>query len=767
MAGTDDRIIKTLLNIRGILATKQVRTWPGMLSGPHTQPNSRAAKLMPLHSPQHPQDNLGRTPLHWAAFLNRGNAAQQLFQHSGTQQAVIVDANGQSPLQYAALQGNVGPVSAILKPPDIYDVPDTYGSTALMTAAMAGHVDVVARLLGSGKSNVRARDQSGSTALHVAAYYGHASCVELILRAGAEANALDGHGQTPLFHACGGGHADVAQALFQAGGSVHFVDGEGRSLLHWAAVGGHDQVCTMLLSRNLPVDGADNSGRTPLHNAAFGNHGRTLAVLLQAGANADLQDDAGITALHWAASTGSLDVVELLLHANAYVNVTEYHEERLTPLDYAEIAEHVEVAQLLRDSNALTAGEVRGLASAHLQAWWRGHRTRVTLLDEFRTYLQNPGRYSFAKRLAEARRAAAAKAANRPVENTPIMPAPYISRKPKDLAATAVQREPLPLSSPKPTAASPPRSQPAVVSPPKPKEKKKVVPLPELTPKPGQMANPKRRGKGRKTRRRPDEKLSEEETQREEAEAEAEAAAAAALLAQMQAEAEAEAQRMVDLPSLLSPMALRARQMAKQERERVRDIRRKVGAATRIQRAYRRWALAKLSPEYEAQRARRMRAARTVDRSGEGASRIHLNPSDKRQQIAALTIQLAWRRYLSEQGTSGAKRRKRGAGRNYARARPRRGGPAPAQPLQLGRNQDDVARNLRNQIRMEQQRQAYARKPPAVTVWRPKPNAAARPAHFHAMPSPAITSFNMALTTYAEPFLELQVREKDVYGVGV
>ena len=733
-----------------------------MLSGALLfSPTLMSAQLMPSNSfSPHPQDNLGRTPLHWAAFLNRGNAAQQLFQHSGTQQAVIVDANGQSPLQYAALQGNVGPLNAILKPPDIYDVPDTYGSTALMTAAMAGHVDVVARLLGSNKSNVRARDQSGSTALHVAAYYGHASCVELILRAGAEVNALDGHGQTPLFHACGGGHADVAQALFQAGGSVQFVDGEGRSLLHWAAVGGHDEVCTMLLSRNLPVDGVDNSGRTPLHNAAFGNHGRTLAVLLQAGANADLQDDAGITALHWAASTGSLDVVELLLHAYAYVNVTEYHEERLTPLDYAEIAEHVEVAQLLRDSNALTAGEVRGLASAHLQAWWRGHRTRVTLLNEFRTYLENPGRYSFAKRLAEARRAAKAKAANRPVESAPVtMPSPYISRKHKDVAATAVQKEPSPLSAPKPAAAAPPRSQP-VVSPPKPKEKKKVVLLPELTPKPGQMANPKRRMKGRKTRRRPNEKLSEEEAQREEAEAEAEAADAAALLTQAQAEAEAEAQRMVDLPSLLSPMALRARQMAKQERERVREIRRKVGAATRIQRAYRRWALAKLSPEYEAHRARRMRAARAVDRSGEGASRIHLNPSDKRQQIAALTIQLAWRRYLSEQGTSGAKRRKRGAGRTYARARPRRGGPALAQPLQLGRNQDDVARNLRNQIRMEQQRQAYARKPPAVTVWRPKPNAAARPAHFHAMPSPAITSFNMALSTYAEPFLELQVRER-------
>jgi hypothetical protein len=49
----------------------------------------------------------------------------------------------------------------------------------------------------------------------------------------------------------------------------------------------------------------------------------------------------GISALHWAASTGSLECVQLLAgQGNAFPNHMESHPARLTPLDYAVMANH-------------------------------------------------------------------------------------------------------------------------------------------------------------------------------------------------------------------------------------------------------------------------------------------------------------------------------------------------------------------------------------------------------------------------------------------
>jgi ankyrin repeat protein len=49
----------------------------------------------------------------------------------------------------------------------------------------------------------------------------------------------------------------------------------------------------------------------------------------------------GITALHWAASTGSLQCIRVLIeNGHCFPNHMEYHPARLTPLDYAVMAQH-------------------------------------------------------------------------------------------------------------------------------------------------------------------------------------------------------------------------------------------------------------------------------------------------------------------------------------------------------------------------------------------------------------------------------------------
>lgn len=70
-----------------------------------------------------------------------------------------------------------------------------------------------------------------------------------------------------------------------------------------------------------------------------------MSVLLENGANVNMQDKEGHTALHWACRSGSLEAVKLLVaRYNAKVNMMEFTRQKYTPLDYALIGDHQDVA---------------------------------------------------------------------------------------------------------------------------------------------------------------------------------------------------------------------------------------------------------------------------------------------------------------------------------------------------------------------------------------------------------------------------------------
>lgn len=119
------------------------------------------------------------------------------------------------------------------------------------------------------------------------------------------------------------------------------------------------------------------SSRTALHCAAYGGFAECVSVLLEeGGATVNLQDYEGITALHWACSTGSLDVVQQLLSAGADPNLMEVDGGRLTPLDYAIIGGHQDVAQLLIENGALSISGIQDLAAIVIQKSVRGFLVR-------------------------------------------------------------------------------------------------------------------------------------------------------------------------------------------------------------------------------------------------------------------------------------------------------------------------------------------------------------------------------------------------------
>lgn len=90
------------------------------------------------------------------------------------------------------------------------------GDNALMIAAYKGNLPAVETLLAKGASVNR----PNWTALHYAASSGATKIVELLLRAGANPNALSPNKTTPLMMAAGGGHASTVKLLLDNGANA-------------------------------------------------------------------------------------------------------------------------------------------------------------------------------------------------------------------------------------------------------------------------------------------------------------------------------------------------------------------------------------------------------------------------------------------------------------------------------------------------------------------------------------------------------------------
>ncbi|KAK3756744.1 hypothetical protein RRG08_018466 [Elysia crispata] len=322
-------------------------------------------------------DNMFRTPLHWAAVLGHSKIVSILLD-SGADSSSS-DANGATALHYAA-QNNYSETVSVFLLRHLTDEPDLEGRTAFMWAAGTGADDVIRASLSAGV-DIQQEDKTGGTALHAAALSGHSSTVKLLLDSGARLEVTDQAKHTPLFRACEMGHMDVVQTLIDYGARVDGLDQDGRSPLHWAALGGHAYICQMLIKYGDGPNVRDHSARAPLHCAAYGGFVNCMSALMEHGAEPNAQDREGMTCLHWACSKGHLDAVKLLIEYNAFPNHMEFTEDRYTPLDYALMGEHHEVAQYMIEQGALSITGIQDIAAQKIQCAFRGYRVRKAFIE--------------------------------------------------------------------------------------------------------------------------------------------------------------------------------------------------------------------------------------------------------------------------------------------------------------------------------------------------------------------------------------------------
>jgi ankyrin repeat protein len=205
---------------------------------------------------------------------------------------------------------------------------------------------VVDTLLRAG-AEADAMNHEGTTPLHEAAYNGHADVIRMLLDAGANADgtpplgaeiALASKSLTAALRlncgalfGCGGAGAAAAAERDDGGGAGKGggARGErgargaagGSTPLHWAvrraAVAGSVEAVGLLLAAGACVDAADGTGETPLHKAAHNGDAEVCERLLEAGASLEARNRTGGTPLRSAAAAGQVVTCMVLLSAGA------------------------------------------------------------------------------------------------------------------------------------------------------------------------------------------------------------------------------------------------------------------------------------------------------------------------------------------------------------------------------------------------------------------------------------------------------------------
>jgi ankyrin repeat protein len=229
-------------------------------------------------------------------------------------------------------------------------------TTALVTAAMKGHLRAARALVTVGALASAFDNKNHSTALEAAARYGHSNIVNLFTQ---DALDIPLHQTTPprqgsSVTAPGPG----AQPLPSSDPQTDQPPQPGNALrgnsldlaLHAATRRGDSTIISTLLKKGAFIDSKDELGRSPVHLAARQGDATAISVFLKGGADIEAKEIHGQTPLWQAAANGHEEVVVLLLKAGADTHSKD--KMGTTPLSIASKNGREAVIRRLLDSGA-------------------------------------------------------------------------------------------------------------------------------------------------------------------------------------------------------------------------------------------------------------------------------------------------------------------------------------------------------------------------------------------------------------------------------
>lgn len=184
------------------------------------------------------------------------------------------------PLHVAASQGILKVGRALLEGQAVdATVRDGFGRSPLHWAAMTNRVEFMQLLLRNG-AEVDAVDRASRTPLMSCAAFGASGAARLLLQSGADKDSKCVRGLTPLHAAASGGHVEVIEILIAAGADTLKQATVGATPRHLAERHGHDAVVEVLAAHGgrRPSFGGDGGGQV---KALAAQHKLERHILLQ------------------------------------------------------------------------------------------------------------------------------------------------------------------------------------------------------------------------------------------------------------------------------------------------------------------------------------------------------------------------------------------------------------------------------------------------------------------------------------------------------
>ncbi|EYC19318.1 hypothetical protein Y032_0024g1015 [Ancylostoma ceylanicum] len=262
--------------------------------------------------------------------------------------------NGHCALMEAASAGHLNIVKLLIQSGAkavFVNMNSEFKESPLTLAAYKGYTDVIEYLLSLDDYDRSTRDEELHTALMEAAMDGHLEVARVLIQAGAPVNLTSESYESPLTLSCCGGHAELAKLLIDAGANIEETNDENYTPLMEAAREGHVHVVKILLENGAQVNATtDETMETALTVAACGGFTEVLDVLVKHGGDLELGTN---TPLMEAAQEGHASTVNYILAAVKAENRSiKFRQQMNQALSLAAENGHFDVLDVLYSNGA-------------------------------------------------------------------------------------------------------------------------------------------------------------------------------------------------------------------------------------------------------------------------------------------------------------------------------------------------------------------------------------------------------------------------------
>ncbi len=298
----------------------------------------------------------GKTALQLAIDENRSKVVE-LFatQPKSSKKKIDLEA-----LVFAIEKRNFQLAKSMLASTTKLNLKNRYGVTALIKAVSLDQFEIVELLVKAGADVNFTLD--GEVALY---YVTSVNMLNLLLKAGANPNALDRNNASPLVRILQGkckqknSLVEIVKILLETGADPNLQDRLGFSTLMMAIISKREDIIPMLIQSGSNLEITTTEGETALAVAINKRAINIIRHLLAAGANVNVKNELGTPLLFLPIAYNQiykddypepLPIVELLLKAGA--NINQVKKDGTSLLDMAQRGSSKEIIDFLKNAGA-------------------------------------------------------------------------------------------------------------------------------------------------------------------------------------------------------------------------------------------------------------------------------------------------------------------------------------------------------------------------------------------------------------------------------